>query len=479
MSKIPEAMIEKLENSITSLMVEMKIPGVSLGVLHGDDLIYQRAFGARCLEGNLPATLDTLWSIGSISKSYCAVAIMQLAEQDKLNVHDPVNKHVPFKLEGLGGIPITIHHLLTHTSGFPNLGIVDLVFNRWGIHSKNVNPISSWDDFFLLINGAKNELVAEPGKKCIYFNEGYNILQAIVEKVSGTKYDDYIKEKILNPLKMNRSTFSKEEFEKDPDHFTGYTPSSEIAPHPFDEQIYATAGLISSVREQLNYLKIYLNGGVFEGNKILDSNSIEEMIKNHVKSDLASNYMAGDWKEYYGYGWVILDEVQGHRLIGHLGSTGFGASGVVFIQEKKIAVAMSCNAGSGQGLCFFIPLTIILSLLGKDPEKTLTIVQKQQRMVNLTGYYDTYKGLNKAKVEMRRNMLYIITTDEVAQAMGQAPTPTPLIPETKTMNDLNFYIYTAPGATIPVEFKFDESGNVNFFLERDLYHKISEIPPTE
>ena len=104
MSKIPEAMIEQLENGITSLMVDFKIPGATIGVLQGDNVIYQRAFGARSLEENLPATMNTLWSLGSCSKSYCAVAIMQLAEQGKLNVNDPVSKYVPFKLEGLGSL---------------------------------------------------------------------------------------------------------------------------------------------------------------------------------------------------------------------------------------------------------------------------------------------------------------------------------------------------------------------------------------
>ncbi len=96
--KIPDILLEQLEQAITSMMLRSKIPGASMAVEVEGEIIYTRSFGARDLAQNLPATSDTLYGFGSNSKSYTALAIMQLVQEGKLNVHDPVSKYLPFKL---------------------------------------------------------------------------------------------------------------------------------------------------------------------------------------------------------------------------------------------------------------------------------------------------------------------------------------------------------------------------------------------
>ncbi len=475
MNLIPDEMSQELEKLISSLMIEMKIPGTSLGILFQNKVVYTKAFGARCLENNLPATIDTLWSLGSCSKSYCALAIMQLSEQGKLNVNDPISKYIPFKLKGFDGSPITIHHLLTHSSGIPNLGSGEILIDRWSLQDKSPHPHSTWDDVLNHVNGAQNEIFIAPGKKVIYLNEGYELLQLVIEKVSSMRYREYVTQNILEPLQMKRSTFDQDKFEKDADHFTGYTPRLDVAPHPFDEKIDAAGGLISSIPEQLNYLQMYLNGGIFDGKKIASSDSIKKMFESVVPSNLAANYMPSLGKEYYSYGWVIIENFQGVRIIAHLGSTGFSSSGLFMIPEKKIGTAMSSNTGSGQGLCFIVSLIIIAGFLGKEPTKAILIMEKMQMMGKLSGYYETYKGINKIKIEPRGNMLFAIPMGERVKIMEENEMP--LIPETKMMDTMNFYIYSAPGATIPVEFMISDSGDISFLMERNLYHKICDFPP--
>jgi len=114
-------MIDKLENMIATTMAQMKIPGLSLALIKDDRVIYARGFGARNLRENIPSTTNTLYGVGSVTKSFTALGIMQLAEQGKLDVQDPVSKYVPFKL-GLEAHPIKIHHLLSHSSGLPAVG---------------------------------------------------------------------------------------------------------------------------------------------------------------------------------------------------------------------------------------------------------------------------------------------------------------------------------------------------------------------
>ncbi|GAG82087.1 unnamed protein product, partial [marine sediment metagenome] len=115
---MPQVVLDQLEQAIASMMNQYKVPGVSIACSVDDEIIYAKGFGARDLTKNLPATPHTLYGFGSNSKSYTALAIMQLVEEGKLKVEDPVNNYVPFKL-GKKEKPITLHHLLSHSSGIP------------------------------------------------------------------------------------------------------------------------------------------------------------------------------------------------------------------------------------------------------------------------------------------------------------------------------------------------------------------------
>ena len=95
---LSESVMELLEQTITDLMKQFKIPGMSLGIVSNDQVIYSKAFGAKNLEKNIPTTMDTLYFIGSTAKSFTALAIMQLVQEGKLNLDDPVNHYLPFKL---------------------------------------------------------------------------------------------------------------------------------------------------------------------------------------------------------------------------------------------------------------------------------------------------------------------------------------------------------------------------------------------
>jgi len=173
--ELPEDFKEKFENMIATAMAGMRIPACSVAMVKDDQVIYARGFGARNIKENLPATQDTLYGIGSCTKSFTALAIMQLAEQGKLDVQDPVSKHLPFKL-GSEENPIKIHHLLSMSSGIPNLGVAELLIYKYTGADEKWVPMSSMEDLFLHVNGAKEEVAAEPGKRMFYFNTGYTLL---------------------------------------------------------------------------------------------------------------------------------------------------------------------------------------------------------------------------------------------------------------------------------------------------------------
>jgi CubicO group peptidase (beta-lactamase class C family) len=110
-------------------MRQGNLPGVSAAVIQGEDVIWSRGFGFRSVEKGLPATPHTLYPIASITKSFTCAAIMQLAEQGKLSVEDPVADHIPLDIQP-GGEPVRIWHLMTHTSGIPALAYAEAVLSR-------------------------------------------------------------------------------------------------------------------------------------------------------------------------------------------------------------------------------------------------------------------------------------------------------------------------------------------------------------
>jgi len=479
--KIQSGVINILENMIVSLMMESKVPGASFVVVAGDEVIYAKAFGARNIEQNIPATVDTLYGIGSCTKSYTALAIMQLVQEGKLDVQDPVSKYLNFKL-GKRSNPITIHHLLTHSSGIPNLGSADVLINRYLGEEKSWIPSSSWDDFYRHVNGATQWMTPEPGQRFAYSNNSYTLLGEIIEKVSTLKYEDYIKKYILDPLNMKNSIFKKEEFEKYTDVMTAYYPKVEKgnilevipASHPFDKFIYAPGGLISSVMDQVNYLKVYLNEGKFEGQQILESSLLNEMEKIHFKTELVQNTVGGFGKEGYGYGWVIIEDFFGEKFLAHPGGTATSTAFLGLVPNRKLGIACASNSATGANLMAMVPILLSSFLLGADPMKDLKFFQVEQKLSMLTGVYETYKGFLKVKVVKVGPFLYIEPEDGLL-AFNQGIS-IPLIPENEDIEDFKFYTLSGAGGRMSIDFVVEEGGKIDFLMERNRFRKVGELP---
>jgi CubicO group peptidase (beta-lactamase class C family) len=459
--------VEKLERFVVEAMLQGYVPGLSLAVVKDDHVIYARGFGAKRLKDNSPATPDTLYGIGSCTKSFTAMAIMQLVQQGKLNLKDPVKKHLPEFKVGKEENPITIHNLLTHSSGIPDLGAAEVEIVRFlGIDEKWV-PFSSFEDLMLHINGAKDEVAADPGSRFFYLNEGYELLGTIIERVAQMRYEYYIRDMILKPLKMNRSTFLREEFEKDSDVMMPYfmekkdgtlVPTPTV--HPISRLSYADGGLMSPVMELANYLIANMNHGVFGDVKLLDSGLMQEMHKPHVQTNFPTIF----GKMWYGYGWHMEDGFFGHMLIGHSGSTGVSSASLSFLPDLNIGVAYACNVG-GAELLSLIPPVILASLMGKDPLKEIPVFEIEKKMNMLVGEYTSYKGIAKISIARKGGLLFIEVKDKLAEYSAA------LIPESDKLENLKFYVPMA-GARLAAEFVVDASGKVDLYIERHRLHKV-------
>ncbi|MFB0543468.1 MAG: serine hydrolase, partial [Candidatus Bathyarchaeia archaeon] len=424
-------------------------------------------FGLRDVEESLPATPQTLYGIGSCTKSFVALAILQLVEKGKISLDDPVNKYIPLKI-GIKDKPITIHHLLTHSSGIPSLGTSTIALQR-GIGVNVGIPFGSVNDFYRHINGAGEEIADAPGKRFFYFNAGYRMLGHIIQEVSKMNFDTYITEKILKPLKMNRSTLSKGEFEKDPDRMTPYRRSEEGNPIPTEfpypdvrknlefSFIAAAGGIISSVTELTNYLTATINKGKFEEVELLSPELMEEMQKIHMESPPTHFGRNG-----YGYGWRVVEDFLGTKLVSHGGSILVSTAHLAFLPEQRVGVAMASNSAGFPYAT--VAQGIFATLMGKDPERVNPTLQIQRKMNMLTGTYEIYKGLSRVKVVNEGGLLYL------GQEGRFSTRSVPLIPEDEKMETYRFYTLSN-GAKSPVEFVVDLPEKIDLYIERNRYHK--------
>jgi CubicO group peptidase (beta-lactamase class C family) len=454
---------DKLEAFIQERMAETKLPGLSIALVKGDEVIWARGFGFRDLERGLPATPETLYATGSVTKSFTAIAVLQLAEQGKLNLDDPVEAHLPFKLKPQGE-KVCIWHLLTHSSGFPALAYAEASIRAATGAGGKYLPIATCDDMLTFIRDAEGWALARPGERWFYLNEGYVLLGCIVQRCSGLPYETYVREHILKPLRMMRSTFRREDVEKDPDAATPYiiTRDGEQLPsrYPY-EAISADGGLISSVLDLAKYIGMLLNRGEHEDGRLLSRESIEEMEKERVQVP---------WKGpfgpvYYAYGLSVTSDFLGRRLVGHGGSVLVATAYMGFIPEERVGVALLAN-GSGYPMAQLGQYALAL-LLGRDPEK-LPFVARERRLKELEGLYETYKGTMQARVRRQGDFLLIEIRDKYTELV------VPLVPEALDEDVRTFYTLSA-GQRLPVEFRVCD-GQVELIYERYLLRRVGKLP---
>lgn len=442
---------ENLEGFILEKMSKTKIPGLSIAIVQGDETIYARGFGFRNLSSGLPATPRTLYGIGSVTKSFTAMAIMQLAEEGKINLDDPVEKHIPIKLRPLGKT-VSTHHLLTHSSGVPALAYAEAFIRSVLGLDHHWLPVSSPEDIMVFLRDAEKWAVSRPGENFFYLNEGYVLLGYLISKLSGVGYEEYIRRRILEPLRMSRTFLTKSDIEKDKDRATAYIVDREEkhVPSTFPFGITSDGGLISNVLDLSNYVKTHIGRGEFEGRKIVSSEMLGLMEKPHI--NLPYEVFGG---ESYGYGWMITPSFHGYRLVSHGGSVLVYTAYVGYIPEKRVGVALLANA-SGY-LLSHIGVYALSQLLGVDP-KTAPFIKSDKILGKLEGEYETYMETMKAGVKKKGDFLQIEIRDKYTEEI------VPLIPE-KLEEDRAIFYTISGGRRYTADFKIREDG-IELIYER-------------
>ncbi|BAH43825.1 conserved hypothetical protein [Brevibacillus brevis NBRC 100599] len=348
--------VDSFEKYAQKWITKGQVPGVCMGLAKDGQIFYSNGFGFRDVERQLGVTIDTVFGIGSITKSFTCVAVMQLQEAGKLSVHDPVVKYLPeFRLKNLDVGQITIHHFMTNTSGIPPLptflasvmpSLEENEVNHPFFQNQTVltEPIDTYEDLMSVISTLDLELLGPPGTEFSYSNDGFALLGAIIERVSGKSYEAYVKEHIIDPIGMEHTSFFLEEL-------NGYENITKLyimrdigdhkevvsSPNWWDTPVFRAAGFIkSTVRDMLRYTDMFCKGGLTAGgNRILTTESVQRMITPYFPTNLVPG-------QSYGYGLFITTDYYGKTLVEHSGGIKGVTAQMCFFPETGLAgVALS------------------------------------------------------------------------------------------------------------------------------------------
>ena len=329
-------------------------------------IIYNKAFGMANLELNIPMQPDMVFRIGSITKQFTAVAILQLMEQGKLSLQDDITKFIPdYPTQAY---TITIEHLLTHTSGIKSYTSITDYFTNV---RKDMKPEE-------VINLFKNQpMEFAPGTKWNYNNSGFFLLGYIIEKITGKTYAEYIQENFFTPLGMTSSCYGSD-IRIIKNRASGYQQGND-GPENSDycsmTQPYSAGSIMSTV------------GDLFKWHQAVHSYKLvkkETIDKAFTEYKLKNGEGTG-----YGYGW-FLSQLQGSPTIEHGGGIFGYLTSSIYLPEEDVFVALfSNNTGKGPE---FTSLKMAAMAIGK-PLNTNEIKLDEATLDEYVGIYANPRGM--------------------------------------------------------------------------------------
>jgi D-alanyl-D-alanine carboxypeptidase len=350
------AAIARVDTTVAKAMTFAKVPGMSVAVARDGATIYTHAYGYANLATKAPATVQTHYEIGSITKQFTAAAILQLKEAGKLSLNDTLAGWIS---EYRRGAKVTIRQLLQQTTGIPNYTEVK------GFEKIASTKPASFAAILALV--ARKPLEFEPGSRFEYSNTNYILLGEIVERASGTTWESYVRKNIFARAQMTHSGFIDDEAKLQP-MATGYVVEKNVvtvAPQFGSGWAWSAGAIVSTVGDMLAW-----DAALFGGRLV-------------NQTDLASMFAGG--KEAgkgsaYGFGWVI-DSAGGHKRYWHNGGTfGFLAANLVFPKDRMVVVVLQ-NAvtivppeSTAQRIFeAFAPPTFVAAAAGENPAVTARV----------------------------------------------------------------------------------------------------------
>jgi CubicO group peptidase (beta-lactamase class C family) len=371
----------ELKGRIDGILNRHPAVGLAVGVIRNGRLEFFSGHGLADIRSNRPVTQDTVFRIGSITKTFTAIAVLQLWEQGLVDLDAPANDYlrayrlIPAKA---GHRPATLRQLLTHTAGLPQLVYPSRAFKpilgetvRFGQH------LPTLAEFYR--GGLR--LVAEPGTRCTYSNHGFATLGQLVQDVSGTPLDHYLREHLFDPLGMEYTDLVRSNRVK-PRLATGYRVRSggPYAVGDCDVICVGAGSIYSTTTDMARYVAALLAGGTGEHGSILNPGTLASMFAPHYRSD----------PRLPGMGLAFFrDQVGGHLVVEHEGLVPGFSSQLSLAPDDGVGVVAFTNGARSASAWLGTEVSGLLRhLLGVPDERIRTDVPHHPELWGeLCGWY--------------------------------------------------------------------------------------------
>ncbi len=343
-----------IDTYVTTQLKDLGIPGMALGIVQGDQIVHLQGFGVADSFGRA-VTPQTPFYLASVTKSFTALAVMQLVEAGKIDLDAPVQKYLPwFELaDKVASAKITVRNLLNHTTGISRIDGERDWPRQQGLEE--------------MVRGLINtiQLTQPVGTTFQYSNLNYIMAGLIVEKVSGQSYADYVTQHIFKPLDMRHSYASRAPALADSlaegHYYMVGRAFVERSEPPF---AMPSGGLIASVEDLTNYVLAHLNDGRYGNTSILSPKGIAEL---HAPAIPAG----GD--DHYAMGWSV-GKWDGTPAVWHNGDVGRYHSIIILLPERGLGVILLANASGFEQLNQVDEVTIgILNMLNGKPSTPVSL----------------------------------------------------------------------------------------------------------
>jgi CubicO group peptidase (beta-lactamase class C family) len=395
--------LDKTKTVMTSLieqkMKERGVPSVSIALVRGDAIVWKAAFGYADVRTKTPATTDTIYSTGSTFKSATATALMQLQEQGKFKLDEPVNKYlgdvqVQDRLQAEK--PVTFRHMLSHWSGLTAGAVTKPLWGR-----ELPKPLDK------MVAGLYS--VRPPETKWEYNNYAYGMAGLLVEKISGQEYEKYMVEHVLAPLGVTTPHPVYPSPEMVEVMALPYEPGGPngkpkpVAQVHFD--VYPAGDIYLTAEDMARFLAMQLNGGMFRGQRILSEASVAAMHEPQFGGT-------------YAFGFSVHKDPNGHTIISHSGGIPGQSSYMTGDLDAKVGVYFMSNSGAPA----VIGEAALKLLRGEDytPPPAPKIVAVE------TGVLDRYVGV----YELNSDLAFTVSRDgnKLLLQQGNEPKKNELAP---------------------------------------------------
>lgn len=326
---------ERLDRELAGLVRQANAPGLAVAAVRGDATVYARGFGVASVEdAGAAVTPATLFHIASVTKPLTGTAVLRLVERGTLDLDRPVREAVPGLrfADPAAAAGVTLRRLLSHTAGLP---LFSSGYRPYG--PRDPGALRRWVRRSL----PRCRLVAPPGTRYAYSNVGLALAGFVAEAVTGRRFADLLRELVLDPLEMHRTTLAPAVAMTYPlalPHARG--PAGELAVvHRFPEDAAAlpAGGALSSAAELAHFAVLHLNGGRFRGRRLLTRETVAVMHARHTPTD--------DEAGTDGHGLTFgTDVYKGVRIAEHDGEGGWCTSQLVLAPDHGAGVVVLCNA---------------------------------------------------------------------------------------------------------------------------------------